>query len=442
MYMTYEETTSPIKACKPMTREVIRNFQDIPRSNKFHIETTLFEALFLPGESSNYTVEICIQENRMMFPQKKAHKRNIKYGTEEGIRKTVTILSASRDPKDLSDIFIYLKYDGKNISFPRISPETFLNKRDTIVVKLIPDPSIGKVEEYVYSGLIKLKLCLIDTANPMLEIQGDSKGDDDEEEEEESEEEDFGLEDEFTKLDKKIEKRKNANLRLKPYCIIANVHMSRHLVAGDCDGTSDPYVVMTVDAASRKTQVKYDTVNAVWHERLIFENVLLDAEDKETWPVVFMKVMDAEKVLSDEMLGFSFIWLSEASHEISRDKVNVLDPIWHQLHLAKSNKPQGQILCSFHIVDMENTNLINKARQTSIVPESTWYTFEINILGLRDLKPMSILPIKKSFISMDLNSINLSGQSDSNMRKIKTQPSSQALIPQLTQLLNSTFNFL
>ncbi len=66
------------------------------------------------------------------------------------------------------------------------------------------------------------------------------------------------------------------------------------------------------------------------------------------------------------------------------------------LYLEKSNKPQGQILLSFYIFDEENKK---DAYLLDIIPETIPYTVEIKALGLRDLKPLSFLLVKKAFIN-------------------------------------------
>ena len=64
------------------------------------------------------------------------------------------------------------------------------------------------------------------------------------------------------------------------------------------------------------------------------------------------------------------------------------------------------MLPAFYIFDIAHQNMISQIQTT---PETTPYTFEINILGLRDLKPFSMLPIKKAYINFEMTSLNISG---------------------------------
>ena len=59
--------------------------------------------------------------------------------------------------------------------------------------------------------------------------------------------------------------------------------------------------------------------------------------------------------------------------------------------------------------------------QIQTTPETVPYSFEINILGLRDLKPFSMLPIKKAYIDFEMNSLNISGDENENFPSKQTQ---------------------
>ena len=85
----------------------------------------------------------------------------------------------------------------------------------------------------------------------------------------------------------------------------------------------------------------------------------------------------------------------------------------------KSNKPQGEILLSFYIFDNEH---IEQLKNIKIEPETVAFNVEINALGLRSLKPLSFIKIKKPYISFDLNSINVSATKGQNLDSVKTLP--------------------
>lgn len=137
------------------------------------------------------------------------------------------------------------------------------------------------------------------------------------------------------------------------HTVIVNVYMSQDFVSGDADGTSDPYVEVTIDGAMQKTSVKNDQINGCWNESLVFRHVNFDLKDLSTWPIMFFRVMD-EDPITDDALGYSYVWLSSSSYNVnSFDK---LTPKWHQFRLYSSDRPQGKLLLSFFIIEDKSKN--------------------------------------------------------------------------------------
>jgi hypothetical protein len=158
---------------------------------------------------------------------------------------------------------------------------------------------------------------------------------------------------------------------------------------------------------------------------------------------------------NDDCLGYSYLWLSDTSYYINNLKPKV-KPIWQQLYLPLSNRPQGQILMSFFILDKEKyADPTIFIKEISIVPEIKKYTIEINILGLRDLQPLSLIPVKKPFIIFDINSINFGSAKGSDspdkdkkmddskvsqVSSIKTQPKESGANPNINTVLKFDVN--
>ena len=126
----------------------------------------------------------------------------------------------------------------------------------------------------------------------------------------------------------------------------------------------------------------------------------MNLNKKSTWPIFLVKVLDYDKLGSNDMLGYNYVWLSDAHYLINKSEP--VKPKWCQLFLPKSNRPQGEILLSFYILTRDQRSLIYNI---SSKPETIPYSFEINILGLRDLKPLSLLPVKKAYIKFDMNTL-------------------------------------
>jgi hypothetical protein len=129
---------------------------------------------------------------------------------------------------------------------------------------------------------------------------------------------------------------------------------------------------------------------------------------------------------------------------VNNTDANVIDPKWYQLHLALSNRPQGQLLISFMILEKEKYADINAIKKTlQIIPKTTIYEIEINCLGLRDLLPLSLLPVKKPYIVFDANGINFQNpdeKSNNMITTIKTQPKESGPNPNINTIMKFDVN--
>ena len=180
----------------------------------------------------------------------------------------------------------------------------------------------------------------------------------------------------------------------------------------------------------------------------------MDYDDPTTWPIFYLECLDSDFVeITDDCLGYSYIWLTDTNHYFNNLKQE-FKPRWEQLYLPVSNRPQGQLLMSFLIIEKDrfpNVEMLKK--EINIVPEIKNYTFEMNILGLRDLQPLSLIPVKKPFIIFDVNSINFNiGEkslkeqkkdektSDLQNYTIKTQPKESGSDPNINIVLKFDVN--
>lgn len=177
--------------------------------------------------------------------------------------------------------------------------------------------------------------------------------------------------------------------KVKNVTIIAVVYMSKELVAAESNGKSDPYVQFKFDDRTLQTTVKDNTMNGIWNEKLVFNDVRIDLDDIATWPIFQVTVYDYNKGTNDKPLGYNYLWLCNAAYTMN--DIEGREPKWHKLFLPKSNKQQGRLLLSFYMFDEEHKDLIP---QVNITQKVSLYSFEFNILGLRQLKPLGMLPVK------------------------------------------------
>ena len=419
----------------------------IPRKYLWSLYIKLYSAFFLPTESDAYTIKMSVQESSETFEMKDAIQRNIDWNKCNNF----SLQTFTPNLEELPDLLIYLlDKKKKEICFQRIKLSSFHLNDDIFVIKLFPEPCVNEVKEIYHSGLVKIKAKLFNSkTDPKEKCDTSAFKNGDE----------FGINKQNIELaqmltggqnmrgsyfesddlenlvdennQEKIPEEVPETSKFKYYTIVACVYMTRYLVAGDSNGMSDPYCVININGETKSTSVRSKCVNGIWNEKLVFDTCSFAYGVKSTWPVMLVTVMDKDYASSD-MLGYSYLWLEDTSFEFNYKGKEPIKPKWEQLYLKKSNKEQGQILLSFYIYDQEHRDDYKKL---NIEPETTLYNFEINALGLRSLKPLSFIKIKKPYISFDLNSINVSSTVGESLQPVSTLPNETGPDPNINSVI-------
>ena len=419
LLIKHSSIDTPISGTRPIDDEsLISQVYNTSRSNLWSVYVKIFEACYLPEDGAKYSMRVCIQENTQLFEAKPATNRMIKWNRFKALQ-CQTLTSSSFE---LPDIFIYLvDSKGRNVCFQRICSREFHLNDDMLMIKLIPEPCVNKVKEIYFSGIVKMKIKLFNKAIDTGYIDVSEFKDGDMYHQEDP--------DDLEAILNQPSQSDVQETKLKPHTIVANIFMTRYLIAGDSNGVSDAFTELRINQQKQQTSVKDSCSNGVWNESLFFGDVMMDINDKSTWPVMLLTVMDKD-ITSNDMLGYTYLWLTDQAYSIN--STEPLKPRWQQLYLEKSNRPQGQILISFYIFDELNSTL---CYHINIEPETIPYTVEINALGLRDLKPLSFIPVKKPYVSFDLNSINVSSRKDDVLAPIKTQPNNAGDNPNINAVI-------
>jgi hypothetical protein len=410
----YKITDTPItKAIDLRDDNELKLANSVTRSILWTVYVKLYCAYYLPKEYKKYSIKIIMQNSQIVFEE----KRTINEYIEWNMVKAIQYYSVNDDIEQLPDMFFYLlNPDGEPVCFQRIKSALFHLNDQVMVIKLFPEPCYGKVTSTIHAGLLKAKIVLFNnkTEKSKVDLKNFREGDSGEEESEED-----------------LEKLNSSKIgfiggKIKDlYTVVCIVYMCRYLISSDSNGNNDPYVRLTCVDETKETTIKHSTINGIWNEALVFNSVTLDLKKKSTWPILLVEVLDYDKLVKDDLLGSSYIWLSDSIYGINDTKV--VKPEWHQLYLPKSNSPQGEILLSFYIFDKDHKDIY---KGINPIPETVPYTFEINILGLRDIKPLTILPIKKAYIKFDMNSLNISGNKEDTLQARTTQPKDKEVIQQ------------
>ena len=104
-------------------------------------------------------------------------------------------------------------------------------------------------------------------------------------------------------------------------------------------------------------------------------------------------------------------------------------PHWCSLNMGKPGSELGEILISFNLYDTTNIP------HYDLMPACEETTVEINVLGLRDLKPpLGWVPVNKAFVKFDLNSLQLPGEQLA-VRNVQTQPAEPGSNPNINTII-------
>ena len=393
------------------------------KPNQWVAVIKLYSALYLPEQKGTYQVRFKIGEKDSLFGARKADKGIISWNHVQKI-----IFNSTSDKiTDLPELFIGLentKDPPEQLCFQRIKPCEFLMNKEVMVIKLLPDPCVGKVSKISKSGIIKVKIGFYNSK------QIKNEGGSEQFCKTNFKEGDSLLEEEEEDMEKLVHIGKSKEVHYQTCTVVANVYMSRYIISKDSNGQNDPFVSIQCLDQIEQTSIKFNTVNGIWNEQLIFKEIKLDLNNKSTWPIMLVQINDYDKLSKDDLIAYSYIWLSETYFAIN--STEQVRPKWKQMYLPKSNRPQGQLLISFYIFDEAHKADITKVK---CEPETIPYSFEINILGLRDLKPLSLLPVKKAFIKFDMNSLNVTGKDEDSLQAIRTLPKDSGCNPTINTVV-------
>ena len=446
----YNNINSPISCVKDIDQKTIEETGSINRSHLWSFNVKLLWASFLPKKGAEYNFKVSIQDSTESFGVKTYNLDKISWN----INKPFALQTFSGELDELPDLFLYLTdKEGQVISYQRLDLGRFNLKSDTYLIKLLPEISQNKYNSVCYSGVVKIRMRLFsrtknkneindlnlfkagdEEKTDLMGLQGALTGEKDFQDGDDLEE----LLNQENNIQKDIfipgaDTDKSDLTKAQDYKIVACVYMSRYLISGDSNGLSDPYCEITVGGETRRTSVRKKCINGVWNEKLSFSTRFIYSE-YSTWPLILVKAMDQDSETNDnknEILGYTYVFMNQ---KIVLNSTRKQRPKWEQLYLDKSNLPHGQILISFYIFDSDHYDDANKI---IIEPETEEYNFTINALGLRDLKPLTFIDIKKPFISFDLNSIDVKKKSVP-YDEIKTQPNDSGANPNVNSVISFT----
>ena len=323
------DVDSPIARVTDIPENVVKEAMSCSRKNEWRVWIRVISAMYLPEETGEYGIRFSIQEKTYLVNYKKAINGCVDYN------ETVKLLlnTYSNDKFELPELYVYLvdkknSIEKQNICFQRIKADQFYLNKDIIVIKLLPDPCIGKCKNMMKSGILKCKILVYnqaeDTNIPSEKefnqggLVSTLKTLSQNNIVEASDEDDLEalLDDNKPSIQQQPQQQLDIG-QSKFYTIAAVVYMSKGLIAAESNGTSDPFVILTYGSNKLQTSVKNNTMNGIWNELLVFTDVLMNLNDKATWPIFLLNVFDYNNIKSNVPLGYNYVWLCNSAYAIN-----------------------------------------------------------------------------------------------------------------------------
>ena len=380
-----------IKIQDPKISEFVRD--EFETGDDYELRVQVFSASALPEKSGKYSVRV--EWSGIMAQSIVVETKNGCVDWFETLRRKTTMIPKGCEDV-LPDIFVYLVCGDEKISFLRLPAKGFQDKAaEAKWRQLVPDKCSGKGKEEWNAGFIKVRVYAgkFDPDNDDVDKNGW----------------------------KKIVKPE-----VEDWNLYIHTFQCRDLPAADKNGLADPYIKVYCagEEVPKDKEPRECTLNPRWYET--YHMKIKIPSTKESAPIV-VYVYDYDLIGSDDILGVTFIEMTEASIEPD----SVPRPKWRDISLGRKGTEKGKILMSFSLFKRELKTPFN------IVPEFEDKNIQINILGLRDLKPaVGWLPVNKAFVKFDLNALNLPGES-TGLKSIETQPFDSGSDPNI----NSTVSF-
>ena len=387
-----DDTRAALRTQKIADMKVIETVKTVyERGTRYELRTKILNAVALPF---NEDVSVLVRWGDMGVETRKHSGTNGCIDWYDLLERRMGEIPFGEDV--LPDVFIYLRRKNQNVCFARVPADRFQQKEaDEVWVKFTPDKAIDKVKNGWEGGYLKVQLYV----------------------------------GEYEKDQDVFWHSRPVKEEGTPMKLVCNIFQCRSLPPSDASGLADPYVVITHQGNSISTdkEAKVQTLNPIWYEYYVMDIQFVSAESS---PPIFIYVWDYDKIGSDDLMGICIIDVNDPASVSFGDINQAPRPKWHKLDMGKPGTEEGEILISFTVCSAEF------APTYTISPATKDVTFEINILGLRDLKPsLGWMPVNKAFLKFDLKSLEMPGESQI-IKELKTQPFEPGPNPNINTVLS------
>jgi hypothetical protein len=356
----------------------------------FQIRAQLIAATELPFRDDSFKVKVEWSGVETTSSEKKAENGVIEW-YEDIKRKVAQIPQGSQSI--MPDVIVYLLKGQEKICYVRIpADQCFEINTEPVWRNFKPEIHAGVVKDAWQAGFVKVKVFI-------------------------------GVYEEGKK-EAKWELIKAPETQ--PWILYAHVFQCRNLLAADKNGLADPYIKINFSGSeiTTKNSPCDMTLNPKWYETY---NTVVNIGSPKDVPPLILSIYDYDHFGQDDFMGACQV------EEIEVEPEGAPKPKWLKLTFGDKQTKCGEILASFSL-----SYEVKIKRKFKIMPKFSEKIIDINVLGLRDLKPsIGWLPVNKAFLRFDLNSLELPGNAI-NSKSVETQPFEEGSDPNILTTISSS----
>lgn len=363
--------------------------EDFETGQMYEIRAQVISAVELPFKKESYKIKIEWSGVETVTTEKSTENGCVDW-YETVKRKVAQIPQGATEL--MPDVIVYLTKGDEKICYTRVpASECFDMNKEPGWINFKPELHSGKVKDAWQAGFIKLKLYI------GVYIEG--------------------------KEDPKWKPKKIPDTQ--QWTLYAHIFQCRNLLAADKNGLADPYLRINFSGSEITTKsAPCDmTLNPKWYETF---NTTVTMGPPSEIPPLILSLYDYDHFGEDDFMGAVQI------DEIESDPETAPKPKWLKLTFGDKLTKCGEILASFSL-----SHKVDVKKKFLIMPKFVDKVIDINVLGMRDLKPaLGWLPVNKAFLRFDLNSLELPG-SAITAKSVETQPFEEGTDPNIMTIISA-----
>ncbi|KAJ9592735.1 hypothetical protein L9F63_015615, partial [Diploptera punctata] len=192
----------------------------------------------------------------------------------------------------------------------------------------------------------------------------------------------------------------------------AYIHQGRLKPGSDSTALCDAFVRVIITGWSKNTQIEKASLNPIWDQTLIVEEVILPGIPqtlKSQPPIIVMEVYDMDSSLLQSRTELVGRTTARPHMKLAEQTYYIPQLQWYQLHIG--NKITGEILATFELLQVLSVDLKDMLQGSTAIcllfqmtrTFVSYINFRMEVLfwGLRDMKKMNMFTVKKPQVTAE-----------------------------------------